>query len=94
MSPRGLFFGCFELVQKGLRQRCAKGSAPAGMSTGTDTGPVRAGPGVAPDQFSSFAFIVIFAFSTFDTGQPALALLAISWNFAGSAPGIFTVTSR
>jgi hypothetical protein len=33
-------------------------------------------------QVSSFAFIVIVAFSSLDTGQPALALFAISSNFA------------
>ena len=43
---------------------------------------------------SNFASIVIRAFSSFDTGHPALALLAISWNFALSAPGILADTVR
>jgi hypothetical protein len=37
---------------------------------------------------SNVASIVICAFSSFDTGHPALALFAMSWNFALSAPGI------
>lgn len=35
-----------------------------------------------PAQVANFAFIVIFALSTFDTGHPTLALSAISVNFA------------
>jgi hypothetical protein len=31
---------------------------------------------------------VISAFSTFDTGQLALAPAASSWNFAASIPGV------
>ena len=44
-------------------------------------------------QASSAASIVIVAFSTFDTGHPALALLAAVWNFAASAPGTVALTS-
>ena len=37
---------------------------------------------------------MIFAFSSFDTGQPAFALPASSSNFAWSAPGIFAFNVR
>src|SRR5271157_506465 len=49
---------------------------------------------VSNRQEISLASIVIFAFSTCETGQPVSAALAASSNFALSAPGIFTVTSR
>ena len=39
-------------------------------------------PGLKTAQLSSFASIVILAFSTFDTGQPSLALLLNSSNCA------------
>src|SRR5215831_14014054 len=44
--------------------------------------------------YSSFAFIVIFAFNTFDTGQPFSAASAYFWNVAASAPGTLPTTSR
>src|ERR1700690_2347813 len=43
--------------------------------------------------YSSFASIVIFAFSTFDTGHPFSAASAYFWNVAASAPGTFPTTS-
>ena len=43
---------------------------------------------------SSFASIVISAFSSREMGQPAFASLAAVWSFAPSAPGIFAVTLR
>ena len=43
---------------------------------------------------SNFASIVICAFSSFDTGHPVLALFAISWNLALSAPRILADTLR
>src|SRR4026208_980330 len=42
----------------------------------------------------SFEFIVTFAFSKREIGQPALAAFAAAINFAGSTPGIFATTSR
>src|SRR4051794_20193959 len=45
-------------------------------------------------QVSSFASIVMVAFSTFDTGQPAFASAVALSNAALSPPGIFTATSR
>src|SRR5688572_6085773 len=45
-------------------------------------------------QLSSVASIVIVAFSTFDTGHPALALLAAVSNVAASAPGTDAFTTR
>ncbi len=39
--------------------------------------------------YTSWAFIVMFVFKTFDTGQPFLAFWAASSNLALSAPGIF-----
>jgi len=47
-----------------------------------------------PNHPSNVASIVIRAFSSFDTGRPALALFAISWNFALSAPGMLTDTVK
>src|SRR5215831_13714859 len=44
--------------------------------------------------YSSFAFIVIFAFRTFDTGQPFSAASAYFWKVAASAPGTRPTTSR
>src|ERR1041384_3613116 len=38
--------------------------------------------------------MVIFAFNTLETGHPAFALPASSWNFASSAPGTLPTTSR
>jgi hypothetical protein len=43
--------------------------------------------------YPSFAFIVILAFSTFDTGHPFSAASAYFWNVAASAPGTFPTTS-
>ena len=43
--------------------------------------------------YSSFAFIVIFAFSTFDTGHPFSAASAHFWKVAASAPGTLPTTS-
>jgi hypothetical protein len=43
--------------------------------------------------YPSFAFIVIFAFSTFDTGHPFSAASAYFWKVAASAPGTFPTTS-
>src|SRR5208337_2364340 len=43
--------------------------------------------------YPSFASIVIFAFSTFDTGHPFSAASAYFWNVAASAPGTFPTTS-
>src|SRR5271166_989808 len=45
------------------------------------------------DSYTSFAFIVIFAFSTFDTGHPFSAASANFWNVAASAPGTLPTTS-
>src|SRR5688572_2966689 len=47
-----------------------------------------AGSSSRPSQDSSAAFIVIVAFSTRDTGQPAFALFAAVSKAALSAPGI------
>ena len=44
--------------------------------------------------YCSVASSVIFVFSSFDTGQPALAMPASSSNFALSAPGIFAFSVR
>ena len=43
--------------------------------------------------YASFAFIVIFAFSTFDTGHPFSAASAYFWKVAASAPGTLPTTS-
>ena len=43
--------------------------------------------------YSSFAFIVIFALSTFETGHPFSAASAYFWNVAASAPGTLPTTS-
>src|SRR2546423_5703145 len=43
---------------------------------------------------TSFASIVIFALSTLDTGQLALASAAMVWNFWASIPGTFAPTFR
>jgi hypothetical protein len=43
--------------------------------------------------YSSFAFIVIFAFSTLETGQPFSAASAYFWKVAASAPGTLPTTS-
>ena len=43
--------------------------------------------------YSSFAFIVIFALSTLDTGHPFSAASAYFWNIAASAPGTLPTTS-
>lgn len=43
--------------------------------------------------YSSLAFIVIFAFRTFDTGQPFSAASANFWKVAASAPGTLPTTS-
>src|SRR5215469_3388431 len=43
--------------------------------------------------YSSFAFIVIFAFSTFETGHPFSAASAYFWKVGASAPGTFPTTS-
>ena len=43
---------------------------------------------------SSVATIVIFALSSFDTGQPVFVLFAISWNCVSTAPGIRADTMR
>ena len=48
----------------------------------------------SPLFYSSLAFIVISAFNTLETGQPFLAIFAISWNLAWSARGTLPVTSR
>jgi len=50
--------------------------------------------GTPPTYISRLASMVILAFSSFDTGQPVLALFAISSNFALSAPGIFATTIK
>src|SRR5688572_24343621 len=44
--------------------------------------------------YSSVASIVMVALSTFDTGQPALALLAAVSNCGASAPGTLAFTVR
>src|SRR6266849_5730258 len=44
-------------------------------------------------RYSSSALIVIFAFSTFDTGHPFSAASAYFWNVAASAPGTLPTTS-
>jgi len=46
-----------------------------------------------PDYFSRFAFIVILAFSTLETGHPVLALSAAFLNAASSAFGTRALTS-
>src|SRR5579864_1055940 len=43
--------------------------------------------------YSSFALIVIFALSTFETGHPFSAASAYFWNVAASAPGTLPTTS-
>jgi hypothetical protein len=43
---------------------------------------------------SSLAFMVILAFSTFETGHPVLALFAAFSKAAASAPGTRPTTSR
>jgi hypothetical protein len=43
---------------------------------------------------SRLASIVISAFNTFETGHPALALLAAVSNACASAPGTFALTSK
>jgi hypothetical protein len=43
---------------------------------------------------SSFAFMVILALSTLDTGHPVLAFSAAFWKVAGSALGTRPTTSR
>src|SRR6202040_2223055 len=43
--------------------------------------------------YPSFAVIEIFAFSTFDSGQPFSAASAYFWKAAASAPGTFPTTS-
>src|SRR5215831_5938754 len=43
--------------------------------------------------YASFAFIVILAFSTFDTGHPFSAASAYFWKVAASAPGTLATTS-
>src|SRR5205085_11717298 len=45
-------------------------------------------------QFTSVASMVIFAFKSFDTGHPALALPASSSSLAWSAPGTFAFNVR
>src|SRR6202041_1216318 len=47
-----------------------------------------------PEAHPSFAVIEIFAFSTFDTGQPFSAASAHFWNVGASAPGTLPTTSR
>src|SRR5215470_934918 len=49
------------------------------------------GPSIWP--YSSFAFIVIFAFNTFETGHPFSAASAYFWKVAASAPGTLPTTS-
>ena len=44
-------------------------------------------------RYSNFAFIVIFAFRTLDTGHPFSAASAYFWNVAASAPGTLPTTS-
>jgi hypothetical protein len=44
--------------------------------------------------YSSFASMVIFAFRTFETGQPFSAPSAYFWNVAASAPGTLPTTFR
>jgi len=43
--------------------------------------------------YASFAFIEIFAFNTFEIGQPFSAASAYFWNVGASAPGTFPTTS-
>src|ERR1035437_5402638 len=50
-------------------------------------------PEAASPPYSSFALIVIFAFSTFDTGHPFSAASAYFWKVAASAPGTLLTTS-
>jgi hypothetical protein len=50
--------------------------------------------GGAAKLYPSFAVIEIFAFNTFDTGQPFSAASAHFWNVAASAPGTLPTTSR
>src|SRR5450631_4115227 len=45
-------------------------------------------------RYPSFASIVIFALSTFDTGQPAFAFCAAVLKASALAPGTFATTSR
>src|SRR5690606_38078783 len=49
---------------------------------------------IVGDYDSNLASMVIFAFKTFDTGQPALAPFAACSNTSGSMPGILALTSR
>src|SRR5215469_17324399 len=51
------------------------------------------GIGALHHAYSSFASIVIFAFSTFDTGHPFSAASAYFWKVAASAPGTLPTTS-
>src|SRR5215469_17473648 len=51
------------------------------------------GIGALHHAYSSFAFIVIFAFSTFETGHPFSAASAYFWKVGASAPGTFPTTS-
>src|SRR5215469_2346153 len=51
------------------------------------------GIGALHHAYTSFAFIVIFAFSTFETGHPFSAASAYFWNVAASAPGTLPTTS-
>src|SRR2546426_251710 len=44
--------------------------------------------------YTSFALIVICVFKSREMGHVFLAVSAAVWNFAGSAPGTFAVTSR
>src|SRR6266481_5273034 len=46
------------------------------------------------DGYPSFASIVIFAFNTLDTGQPAFAFCAAVLKASALAPGTFATTSR
>src|SRR5215469_4289493 len=52
------------------------------------------GIGALHHAYSSFASIVIFAFSTFETGHPFSAASAYFWKVAASAPGTLPATSR
>src|SRR2546422_11031959 len=44
--------------------------------------------------YTSFALIVICVFKSREMGHVFLAVSAAVWNFPGSAPGTFAVTSR